>query len=175
MSPTQSRERGQGGDFVPFRLPLAESRGGASGGVWGNAPTVPRQIYSKKTANKGAGSEASLPVTLRFLRSAPKLLFPTPMLCRARWARPDYLTSDHSWSFPKAGVSPLRRRQKGNGNGRSPRSPLGNLRCTLPYLTFIGSRQIFGIRTSKSTHKSAFSGVSPPFIIERRSFDEEAF
>jgi len=54
-------------------MPLAESRGGASGGVWGNAPTVPRQIYSKKTANKGAGSEASLPVTLRFLRSASQL------------------------------------------------------------------------------------------------------
>ena len=34
-------------------------------------------------------------------------------------------------SFPQAGVSPLRRRQKGNGNGRSPRSPFGNLRCTL--------------------------------------------
>ena len=75
--PTQSRERGQGGDFVPFRLPLAESRGGASGGVWGNAPTVPRQIYSKKTANKGAGSEASLPVTLRVRRRAPQTALST--------------------------------------------------------------------------------------------------
>ena len=46
-------KKDQGGDFVPFRLPLAESRGGASGGVWGNAPTVPRQINSKGTANKG--------------------------------------------------------------------------------------------------------------------------
>ena len=54
-------------------MPLAESRGGASGGVWGNAPTVPRQIYSKKTANKGAGSEASLPVTLRVRRRASQL------------------------------------------------------------------------------------------------------
>ena len=57
-------------------MPLAESRGGASGGVWGNAPTVPRATNSKDEVNKGAGSEASLPVTLRFLRSAPKLLPP---------------------------------------------------------------------------------------------------
>ena len=73
---TQSREGVKGGDFVPFRLPLAESRGGASGGVWGNAPTVPRPTNSKEIANKGAGSEASLPVTLRVRRRAPKLLFP---------------------------------------------------------------------------------------------------
>ena len=69
-------------------MPLAESRGGASGGVWGNAPTVPRQIYSKKTANKGAGSEASLPVTLRFLRSAPQAALPTTCILSRRWARP---------------------------------------------------------------------------------------
>ena len=45
-------------------------------GVWGNAPTVGRVTISKESANKGAGSEASLPVTLRSRRSAPKLLFP---------------------------------------------------------------------------------------------------
>ena len=60
---TQSREGVKGGDFVPFRLPLAESRGGASGGVWGNAPIVFRALDFKEAANKGAGSEASLPVT----------------------------------------------------------------------------------------------------------------
>ena len=32
-------------------------------GVWGNAPTVFRALNSKETVNKGAGSEASLPVT----------------------------------------------------------------------------------------------------------------
>ena len=90
--------------------PLAGSRGGAPCGVWGNAPTVPRPTNSKEAANKGAGSEASLPVTLRSRRSAPKLLYPTSMQCRAKWARPDCLTSDHSWSFPQAGVSPLQRR-----------------------------------------------------------------
>ena len=57
-------------------MPLAESRGGASGGVWGNAPTVPRATNPKEVANKGAGSEAFLPVTLRVRRRALKLLFP---------------------------------------------------------------------------------------------------
>ena len=55
--------RGQGGGLRPFSS--------APCGVWGNAPTVPRATDSKGKANKGAGSEASLPVTLRFLRSAP--------------------------------------------------------------------------------------------------------
>ena len=80
--PTQSREGVKG------QLPLAESRGGASGGVWGNAPTVPRVTSMPNALNKGAGSEASLPVTLRSRRSDPKLLFPTSVLCRAKWARP---------------------------------------------------------------------------------------
>ena len=57
MNSTQSREGVKG------QLPLAESRGSASGGVWGNAPTVFRALNSKGAANKGAGSEASLPVT----------------------------------------------------------------------------------------------------------------
>ena len=64
--PTQSREGVKG------QLPLAESRGGASGGVWGNAPTVPRVTSMPNALNKGAGSEASLPVTLRSRRSAPQ-------------------------------------------------------------------------------------------------------
>ena len=46
-------------------------------GVWGNAPTVARATNSKEAANKGTGSEASLPVTLRSRRSAPKLFYPT--------------------------------------------------------------------------------------------------
>ncbi len=41
--PTQSREGVKG------QLPLAESRGGAFGGAWGNAPTVPRATsYAKR-------------------------------------------------------------------------------------------------------------------------------
>ena len=69
-------KRGQGGDFVPFRLPLAGSRDSVPCGVWGNAPTVPRATSIANALNKGAGSEASLPVTLRVRRRAPKLLLP---------------------------------------------------------------------------------------------------
>ena len=57
VKPTQSRGGVKGGS------PLAESRGSASGGVWGNAPTVPRATSISNALNKGAGSEASLPVT----------------------------------------------------------------------------------------------------------------
>ena len=45
---------------------------------------------------KGAGSEASLPLTLRVLRRAPKLLFQPTMLCRAKWVRPDCRSFKHS-------------------------------------------------------------------------------
>ena len=68
--PTQSRKGVKG------QLPLAGSRDGVPCGVWGNAPTVPRATNPKEVANKGAGSEASLPVTLRVRRRALKLLFP---------------------------------------------------------------------------------------------------
>ena len=76
MRPTQSRKGVKGGDFVPFRLPLAGSRDSVPCGVWGNAPTVSRPTNPKEAANKGAGSEASLPVTLRVRRRALKPLFP---------------------------------------------------------------------------------------------------
>ena len=95
--PTQSRKGVKG------QLPLAESRGSASGGVWGNAPTVSRATSPKGKSNKGAGSEASLPVTLRVLRRAPKLLIRPTVLCRAKWARPNCLPFRQSWSFPQAG------------------------------------------------------------------------
>ena len=66
--PTESR----GG--VKGQLPLAGSRDSVPCGVWGNAPTVLRQTNPKEVTNKGAGSEASLPLTLRVRRRAPKLL-----------------------------------------------------------------------------------------------------
>ena len=109
-------------------MSLAGCRDSVPAGVWGNAPTVPRPINPKEAANKGAGSEASLPVTLRFRRSAPKLLFPTSVLCRAKWARPYSWSYNQSCSFAQAGVSRLRARPKGNENRRSLRSPFGNLR-----------------------------------------------
>jgi len=92
--PTQSRKGVKGG------FPLAGSRGSAPCGVWGNAPTVPRATNSKKAANKGAGSEASLPVTLRVLRRAPKLLYPLLAHCRAKWARPHSRSTAPCPCFP---------------------------------------------------------------------------
>ena len=94
--PSWAAQKGSRGDFVPFRLSLAGCRDSVPAGVWGNAPTVFRALNSKGTVNKGAGSEASLPVTLRVLRRAPKLLFQPIMLCRAKWARPDCRSFKHS-------------------------------------------------------------------------------
>ncbi len=51
VKPTQSRGGVKGGS------PLAESRGSASGGVWGNAPTVPRTLNSKEAANKAQAAK----------------------------------------------------------------------------------------------------------------------
>ena len=68
--PTQSRKGVKG------QLPLAGSRDSVPCGVWGNAPTVPRATSISNALNKGAGSEASLPLTLRVRRRAPKLLSP---------------------------------------------------------------------------------------------------
>ena len=107
-------------------MPLAGCRDSVPAGVWGNAPTVPRATNSKEAANKGAGSEASLPVTLRSRRSAPKLLYPSLTHCRAKWARPD------CWSFS------IRRGFRACGRDqRAFRSPFGNLRCPLAKLVFI--------------------------------------
>ena len=46
---TQSRARGQGGDFVSFPFSLAESRGSASGGGWGQRPLVLLQYKRSRT------------------------------------------------------------------------------------------------------------------------------
>ena len=110
--PTQSR----GG--VKGQLPLAGSRDSVPCGVWGNAPTVPRATSIANALNKGAGSEASLPVTSRFLRSAPKLLFRLLMLCRARWARPNGWSFKHSCFFLKAGNFASAEATKGPENRR---------------------------------------------------------
>ncbi len=119
--PTESREGVKGGDFVPFHLPLAGSRDSVPCGVWGNAPTVARQTYSKEEDKQSRGSEASRAQTSRVLRRAPKLLYSPSMLCRARWARPRCWACDYSCSFPQAGFSPLRRR--GGGFAVAPSTP----------------------------------------------------
>ena len=74
--PTESRGGVKGGDFVPFRLPLAGSRGGAPLWGLGQRPNCSSFNLLQGKSQQGAGSEASLSVTLRSRRSTPKLLFP---------------------------------------------------------------------------------------------------
>ena len=118
------------------KFPLAGSRDSVPCGVWGNAPTVFRATNSKETANKGAGSEASLPVTSRVRRRAPKPLYQPSAHCRAKWARPSCWSFRHSGSFPKRrDFAPAGARR---GALRSPTTPS---QCTLLLLDFYWSRE----------------------------------
>ncbi len=122
-------------------MPLAGSRDSVPCGAWGSAPTVPRVTSMPNVSNKGAGSEASLPVTSRVLRRAHNLLFSTSMPCRARWARPSSWSFKRSRFFPQAGMSPLLRRPKDNENRRTSAiarwKPSGAPPC---YLVFNGDK-----------------------------------
>ncbi len=84
-------------------MSLAGSRGGAPLWGLGQRPNCFTCDHSKGKINKGAGSEASLPVTLRSRRSAPKPLYSLLAYCRVRWTRPDCMSSRHSEAFPEAG------------------------------------------------------------------------
>ena len=114
------------------KFPLAESRGSASGGVWGNAPIVPRATSMRNALSKGAGSEASLPVTLRVLRRAPKLLFPSTQHCRAKWARPTSM-GEGFLSMLVFFIAGEKRRAYPTAIEK-PRQPLDNRPCVLPGL-----------------------------------------
>ena len=123
-------------------MPLAESRGSASGGVWGNAPTAPRATSMPNVSNKGAGSEASLPVTSRVLRRAPQAaLFNIYAVSRQMGATEQLVFQTQSIFFRKQGISPLRRRPNGNENRRMSAiarwKPSGAPPC---YLVFNGDK-----------------------------------
>ena len=75
--------------------PLAGSRGSAPCGVWGNAPTVPCSTNPKEASNKGAGSEASLPVTWRSRWSAPQAALTTLLQIVAQIGRDHTAASPH--------------------------------------------------------------------------------
>ena len=82
VSPTQSRKGSR--DNVPCRVQGQRPCWGL-----GQRPNCSASNLLKGKIQQGAGSEASLPLTLRVRRRAPNLLIPTSMLCRAKWARPD--------------------------------------------------------------------------------------
>ena len=74
--------------------------------LWGlgQRPNCFSSSLLKGRSQQGAGSEASLPVTSRSRRSAPKLLYQPLAHCRAKWARPNCLTSV-SVCFPRTSSS----------------------------------------------------------------------
>ena len=84
--PTQSRKRGQGGNSPP----LAGSRGGAPLWGLGQRPNCCSSNPLKKRSQQGAGSEASLPVTLRIRRCAPQLALPTPRTLSRQMGATEY-------------------------------------------------------------------------------------
>ncbi len=96
--------RGQGGTSSLFVCPL-QGQGTASLVGFGATPQLFRgRPVCQTRSTKGAGSEASLPVTSRSRRSAPKLLYQPLAHCRAKWARPNCLTSV-SVCFPRTSSS----------------------------------------------------------------------
>ena len=134
--PTQSRERGQGGNSPLQGAGAAPLVGfGATPQPFRGRPVCPTR------STKGAGSEASLPVTLRVLRRAPKLLFPSTQHCRARWARPTSMGEDFLslLVFFIAGISPLRRRQ--GGFPIAPLTPSAPPRLGLSATRFVRSKR----------------------------------
>ena len=97
--PTQSREGESRGSKT-----LWQGQGAAPLVGFGATPQLFRgRPVCQSRSTKGAGSEASLPVTLRSRRSAPKRLYPLLAHCRAKWARP------HSRSTTPCPCSPSKR------------------------------------------------------------------
>ena len=69
--------------------------------------------FQRKPPAKGAGSEASLPVTLRSRRSAPQAALSITCTLSRPLARPQRWSSRHSMTFPQAGISRLQARPEG--------------------------------------------------------------
>ena len=92
--PTESRGGVKGG------FPLAGSRGGAPLWGLGQRPNCCAGDKFQGSRQQGAGSEASLPVTSRSRRSAPKPLCPLLAHCRVKWARPHSRSTTPRPCFP---------------------------------------------------------------------------
>ena len=163
--PTQSRKGVKG------QLPLAESRGGASGGAWGNAPTVPRATsYAKRAQQRAQAAQRPCAVTLRVRRRAPKLLFQPIQHCRARWARLTSIGRSRFLSvlvFFVAGISPLRRRPEGFAvalwtASRPHLSLLSFIETNLVGVPFVPKQQYKSI--NRSVHCEGVKGATADFV-----------
>ena len=140
-------------------------------GVWGNAPTVPRVTISPNAPNKGAGSEASLPVTLRIRRCAPSCSTSYLHIVAPNGRDHAAGLADIAALSRKQEISPLRRRPKGNENRRSLRSPFGNLRSAHPcFLTSIGTFSIHAAAFPPKPPKSPSNFPFPGIFLPLRSF-----
>ena len=123
------------------------SRGNPPCGVKGRSSLVgggatPQLFFGRSTPrkppNKGAGSEASLPVTLRIRRCAPSCSTSYLHIVAPNGRGHAADLADIAALSRKQEISLLRRRPKGNENRRSLRSPFGNLRSAHPcFLIFI--------------------------------------
>ena len=100
VRPTQSRGGVKGETSSLFLFPLRSPEAAPLVGLGATPQLFLVKSIQREKSTKGAGSEASLPVTLRIRRCTPKLLYPSTQHCRARWARPTFRpkrqTPEHS-------------------------------------------------------------------------------
>ena len=111
--------------------------------MWGlgQRPNRSTGDHSKGITNKGAGSEASLPVILRVLRRAPKLLYPSLAHCRVKWTRPRSWSFRHNRSFLQAGDFASAEATRGQWKRtKFAVAPLTPSPCTFSYLIFYRCR-----------------------------------
>ena len=100
---TQSREGVKGG-LRPFSSAPCRVKGQRPLWGLGQRPNCFSDNQFKEKAQARC-RQRSVPASNFALpqKRPPKLLSPTPALCRAKWARPNCMASSHSWSFPSAG------------------------------------------------------------------------
>ena len=129
--PTESRGGVKGG-LRPFSSAPCRVKGQRPLWGLGQRPNCSSFNLLQGKSQQGAGSEASLPVTLRSRRSAPKLLFPSTQHCRAKWARPTSM-GEGFLSMLVFFIAGEKRRAYPTAIEK-PRQPLDNRPCVLPGL-----------------------------------------
>ena len=101
-------------------------------GVWGNAPIVVRQTYSKEEVKQSRGSEASRAQTSRVLRRAPQAALFNVYAVSRRWRDRTACLSDMAACFRKQGFRACGRE---SGALRSPPTPLRSAHpCGLTFI-----------------------------------------
>ena len=169
------KKRVKGGTSSLFVCPLRGQGAELPCGVWGNAPTVFRALNSKGTVNKGAGSEASLPVTKKPSKYSSSNMGGDRRRSpegdrKALWnyANDQFdrkINSGYSKKltfFILAGDFASAEATKGLSD-----RPLETFGSPLPELTFIGARELAPMEATNinSGVSGAFSPNTPPFYV----------